>query len=75
MSTSKPLASDFADYWYSAERYLEYFLGSNNLRNEAGELDFEGYHVETATAGYSRPKYEIYAEPQPEPQQQPQAGA
>ncbi len=64
MSTTKPLATDFADYWYNAERYLEDFLRKNNLRTDSGELNFEGYRVETATAGYSRRTYEIYMQPQ-----------
>jgi hypothetical protein len=62
--TNKPLATDFADYWLNAERYLGDYLRRNNLTNKSGELDFEGYRVVTATAGYSRPTYEIYAQPQ-----------
>jgi hypothetical protein len=65
---TEPLATDFADYWFDGDRFLNFFLQRNNLRNESGELDFKSYRVEIATSPDSgRPKYVIYAQPQPQP--------
>jgi hypothetical protein len=60
--TTEPLAADYADYWYSPDRFLEDYLRRNNLRNEDGTLKFDGYEVRLAHPSdrYSRPALEIH---------------
>ena len=54
----EPIASDYADYWSSEQRYLEDFL----VRKHGTLKDIENYLVERVSAGekYSRTAFEIH---------------